>query len=332
MALQGSIDTFALDDVLRLVAGTGKTGRFSLTGPRGEGALVVRDGQVLDGSVSTDERAYELTELVFELLRFDEGDFAFDAVDVDGYEDAEATEVEALIAEASDMLEEWRDIEAVVPTTGALITLAADGPDHDVTVSPTDWRVIAAVGAGATVAELSERLDASQLSTGRLLRSLVETGLLTAAELDEVAIGGFGDHPEGAIAFDTGLGGDGLDRDGFAAFDGEPGPVDVPEGNGNGNGHGDVDAEVLFESVHEFAIATVEVPESEGAESSAEALDAAEFARRLAELPPRAAKAVAAAARADSVEEREAALAELDGTGEEVDHEALLQLLGPVEG
>jgi hypothetical protein len=61
-------------------------------------------------------------------------------------------------------------------------------------------------------------------------------------------------------------------------------------------------------------------------------IDAAEFARRLAELPPRAAKAVAAAARATNVEERQAALAELDGTGEEVDHDVLLQLLGPVEG
>ena len=329
VALQGSIDTFALDDVLRLVASTGKTGRLSLVGSRGEGELVVRDGLVLDGAVSTDERVGDLYELVFELLRFDDGEFQFDAVTVDGLDDAEPVDVEGLIEGASGLLSEWRDIERVVPGPWSAVTLAPDAPGGTVKIEPAQWRLIASVGNGAAVGELSERLDASHLATGRLLRSLVEAGLIHVSDAPlptEAVVTGAFEAPEPVVEEPTS----------FAPFSGEP---DIwheePQpfsGNGNGNGHGSVDHDVLFDSVPETsAVAVVDVADNdEWAE--APMVDAAEFARRLAELPPRAAKAVAAAARATSVEERQAALADLDGTGEEVDHEVLLQLLGPVDG
>ena len=58
---------------------------------------------------------------------------------------------------------------------------------------------------------------------------------------------------------------------------------------------------------------------------------AAEFARHLASLSPRAAQAVAAAARAETVEEREAALAEVASSDETIDHDLLLRFLGETE-
>ncbi len=333
VALQGSIDTFALDDVLRLVASTGKTGRLSLVGTRGEGELVMRDGLVLDGAVSTDERVGDLFELVFELLRFEDGDFQFDAVAVDGLDDAEPVDVEGLIEGASGLLAEWRDIERVVPGPWASITLDPDAPGGTVKIEPAQWRLIASVGNGAAVGELSERLDASHLATGRLLRSLVEAGLIHVSDAP-LAV----EAPAPVVAETYEVEAPVADAaSSFAPFSSEPDIWgDEPEsfnGNGaNGNGHGSVDHDVLFDSAAEgSAVSVVDVADhDEWAE--APMVDAAEFARRLAELPPRAAKAVAAAARATSVEERQAALAELDGTGEEVDHEVLLQLLGPVDG
>ena len=107
---------------------------------------------------------------------------------------------------------------------------------------------------------------------------------------------------------------------------------------------------MLFDSVHQgpSPVALADAPSEVGSFDSSDLLtdsalhdaepaeapevDAADFARRLAELPPHAAKAVAAAARATTVEERQAALSELDGTGEEIDHDMLLALLGPIEG
>jgi hypothetical protein len=58
--------------------------------------------------------------------------------------------------------------------------------------------------------------------------------------------------------------------------------------------------------------------------------EAAEIARQLANLSPKAARAVAAAAKASTPEEREAALAEVEASDEQINRELLLKFLGTV--
>ena len=58
--------------------------------------------------------------------------------------------------------------------------------------------------------------------------------------------------------------------------------------------------------------------------------DAAEIARQLANLSPRAAKAVAAAAKATTLAEREAALAQVDESEDSINRDLLLKFLGSV--
>jgi hypothetical protein len=62
-----------------------------------------------------------------------------------------------------------------------------------------------------------------------------------------------------------------------------------------------------------------------------EAVDADEVARQLASLSPRAARAVAAAAKADTMEDREAALADVTGDDDEpINRGLLLKFLSSV--
>ena len=80
MALSGTLDTFALPDVLRLLASTAKTGRLRITGDRGSGSVWVTDGEVVAtelASAVTQEPTNE--EVVFGLLRFSAGSFTFEA-------------------------------------------------------------------------------------------------------------------------------------------------------------------------------------------------------------------------------------------------------------
>ena len=58
--------------------------------------------------------------------------------------------------------------------------------------------------------------------------------------------------------------------------------------------------------------------------------EAAEIARQLANLSPKAARAVAAAAKATTPEEREAALAEVEASDEQINRDLLLKFLGSV--
>jgi hypothetical protein len=346
VALQGSIDTFALDDVLRLVANTSKSGRLTLRGSRGEGELVVRDGFVLGGSVTTDERISEPHELVFELLRLDDGEFVFESIDVDDHADAEPADVALVLESASELLDEWREIEAVIPGGDAVVGLAPDGPEGTVKIDPAQWQMITVIATGAAVSELAQRVDSSTLDAGRVLRSLVEMNLVSVAEAATGAVevdvvvevdDGSGTEVDEAFEVET--------ETVATSFTAEPGmwAEEPAPFNGNGangrstNGHGDVDTDVLFENVHDATAVAVsdahlEHDATEWDRFDGGSADAADFALRLAELSPRAAKAVAAAARATTAQDRDAALADLDGTGEEVDHEVLLQLLGPIDG
>jgi len=334
VALQGSIDTFALEDVLRLVATTSKSGRLTLRGTRGVGELIVREGYVLGGSVTTDERISEPHELVFELLRLEDGEFVFEAAEIDGFGADDPADVETVLDSATELLGEWREIESVIPGHDAVVALSPTGPANTVKIDPEQWRMIAVIASGVPVHELGDRLDSSTLETGRVLRTLVEHGLVAVDEsvADDVAAEMAADEQaDGSVAASS-------------SFTAEPAVwAEETSTNGNGsnghgtNGHAEVDTEVLFESVHDataIAVSDARPEQDHGQwnEFSPAAADGAEFAHQLADLSPRAAKAVAAAARAGTAEERQAALAELDGTGEEVDHEVLLQLLGPIEG
>ena len=78
MALSGTLDSFALPDVLRLLASTKKTGRLRVTGDRGAGSVWVADRAIvsteLPAAASIDStHAAGLSGL----LRFATGSFTF---------------------------------------------------------------------------------------------------------------------------------------------------------------------------------------------------------------------------------------------------------------
>ena len=187
MALQGTLETFALADVLRLLASTKKTGTLRIDGDRGIGDMTVLDGELVGASASGAPRADRPAEVLFELLRFETGSFLFDS-DGPVTEGEHRASVEEAIADAEEQLREWREIEAVVPSPTRLITLVPDRGGKDITLSAKQWTAIVALGTGCTALALGERLGLSELPATRLVRDLVELG---AAQVgDEVVAGG----------------------------------------------------------------------------------------------------------------------------------------------
>ena len=95
------------------------------------------------------------------------------------------------------------------------------------------------------------------------------------------------------------------------------------------NGFDSLDHDVMVGEA-EPAAAPEPAPVSVGTAFEPDPTDAAEIARQLANLSPKAAKAVAAAAKATTVEEREAALAEVDDDEDPINRELLIKFLGSV--
>jgi hypothetical protein len=323
VALQGSIDTFALADVLRLLASTGKTGRLALEGDRGQGEVVVLDGSVASvAMVGVERPQVSFDEELFELLRFESGDFEFTAVEDLAVDGEESWEVEHLLGQAAGLLDEWRRIESVVPSSDAWVRLRPELGDDEVTIGASGWRTVAAVGSGTTVSGLAAVMGTTDLGIGRELHALVELGVLEVSSdlpLDAALV------PVGTtVVVETVVDDAGSDDPRFdePVFDeAELDDVEVAAAAANW---------VEADGVTTEIVAEVSSPDWGGVDDDPFGPDddeAADFARQLASLSPKAAKAVAAAAMAESPEERDRVLAEVAGE-EAIDQELLLRFLG----
>ena len=375
MALQGTIDTFELPDVIRLLANGDKTGCLRLSGDRGSGRLCFSDGSIVNAQFGdrSDEPA---ADVLFELLRFEEGSFTFSDEEVEPRTDPAGAE--DVIASAQASLAEWRDIERVVPSVRHTATLASELGRADVVIDKETWAVVAAIGGGRRIDQLGEDLDLNELGIGRLMKSIVELGLADLSE-EPVAVepepepvpevdpvpepeprpepveevepvaevaevdqfdslpgpGSFTDDDEvreqlDALASDFGL-------DEPASMNGvadEAAPAPTPPDFGAS--FTDTEAPPLPDDLFGEDGDSADPLFADGAgdaEAPAAAVgDAAEVARQLASLSPEAARAVAAAARATTDEEREAALANAtDEGGEPINRDLLMKFLSSVK-
>jgi hypothetical protein len=194
VALQGTLDTFALPDVLRLLAATKKTGRLRITGGRGTGSVWAVAGEVCGVEATHAPHAGTPVDALFELLRFQDGAFTFDA-EATHDDPTPPTDVEILLQDAEAQLTEWREIEAVVPSLDAWVTLRKVLPVPEMSLDQERWTTVVAVGAGATVRRIGDELCLAELPISRAIKDLVEVGVVEVAS----------SAPPGVVAATNGL-------------------------------------------------------------------------------------------------------------------------------
>lgn len=355
MALQGTLDTFALPDVLRLLGSTAKTGRLRVTGDRGSGSVWVVDGQVVatenvsggsdnDGSVA----------VVFSMLRYEVGSFTFEN-DATTSAASSPESIDSVLGQAELQLAEWQTIAEVVPSLESWATLRQELEGRDVVIDSARWRVIVTIGSGATVGTVGEALGLGELPSCRAVKELVDLQLVEV-----------GEAPEQHLAASTVVT--------SAELAPEPAPVEEPDTEADTAHDWSMESfeasaaeetwtpeatlEPTPEPEPEFAPEPVSwaadpLPDDRGpvgfdslaiddeltepepvmaAVAPSDDLDPAEMARQLANLSPKAAKAVAAAAKASTSAEREAALAAVEAEDSSVDRGLLMKFLGTVDG
>ena len=148
-----------------------------LEGTRGAGRLWVDDGKVTTIEVDHAPLAAGNAEAMFELLRFDDGSFTFASGEV-ADDPGEPTDLEEILVDAEAKLAEWREIEAVVPTTRATVSLSPELSKADVVLDRQRWRIVAAIGGGVTVATLGEAMELGELPVSRAVKELIELGVV----------------------------------------------------------------------------------------------------------------------------------------------------------
>ena len=173
MSLHGSLQTFALPDVLTLLASTRKTGELQVTGPRLDGRVWVVAGQLVGAAAG---RTTDPVDAIFELLRLIDGEFAFEQ-DQAAPRPSTPRPLEPVVAEAQERLAEWQEIAAVVPSLDAEVRLIADPPTDIVTLPASQWRLVVVAASERTVGAVADRLGLGEFAACRAVKGLIETGL-----------------------------------------------------------------------------------------------------------------------------------------------------------
>lgn len=393
MALSGTLDTFALPDVLRLLSSTSKTGRLRVSGDRGSGSVWVAAGEVVGTELTTAAtHRPSNAEVMFGLLRFVEGSFTFEADSLAANPGAPES-LEPILGSAENMLVEWRAIEEVIPSLDLWVGLNPDLSGPEVAIDQIRWRGIASIGSGAQVGAVMAELEMNEIDSCRLIKELMEIGLVefidepaglpapTSFEpepvldvADEPAFQDAGIHdtavieepfeaaldaPDEEISFDENLGEPEALLGEFDAGDGSAfGETETPFGEASLDDAPSFDNSFIppdgVSPGTEPSLAALASSQdgidpllsagdpletmgddmfgaSSGGSAADEELDPAEMARQLANLSPKAAKAVAAAAKATTDAERDAALAAVEAEDDSVNRGLLLKFLGSVD-
>jgi hypothetical protein len=184
VALLGDLDTFPLDEVLRHLARTGKTGCIAIEGGPGEARLWLDQGMLIAVDVPWAHPGVDTAEVVFELLRCPTGSFTFTteaSPSSRGHED-DADDVGAALAGAYRLLDEWHELLTVVPSLDHQITLRSQLDTAEITLDTPTWATLVAVGSGKAIAQLAVTLDVSALESLRRARDLVVLGAATLTE------------------------------------------------------------------------------------------------------------------------------------------------------
>jgi Domain of unknown function (DUF4388) len=355
VALQGTLDTFALPDVLRLLAATKKTGRLRITGGRGTGSVWVSSGEVEAIEATHAPHATGPVDALFELLRFEDGAFTFDA-EATHDDPGPATDVEILLVQSEGMLAEWREIEAVVSSMDAWVTLRSQLPMPEIAIDQERWTTIVAIGAGATVRRIGDELCLAELPISRAIKELCEIGLVDIAaaapagslpmSVSSAPLAARAplapkptDPPDGPPAppAPPAANGSRSRRPKPTAAPTGPEvfvPLDLPGQNGAAPSYDDRPTRPAVPDARPAALDedfTASFPGLADHAAPAATADDQELAKQLATLSPRAANAIRAAAEATTDEERQAALDEVDSDGEPLNRGLLLKFLSSVK-
>ncbi len=177
--LQGTLDNFALDEVLGLLAATQKTGKLEVAGDRGLGSLLFKDGAIVSADVNS-AAGHSTEDVMFELLRFSSGEFTFAPSVVEASDGAE--DMDKVLAAAEARLQDWKEIAAVVPSLNHIVTPTPELPEESITINRSEWAVLNVIAAGCRVSRVCDDLALGEVEGSRSIKRLAERSLVLIGE------------------------------------------------------------------------------------------------------------------------------------------------------
>ncbi len=172
----------ALTRVLELRAAEPENGRRL-------GRILVDEGYITDAVLEAFVRE-QVLEPIFDLMRWEEGEFDFEMTPQTPEEDIGlAVSIENIVMEGARRLEEWERIKKKVPSTDVVFKMAtAPGEgSFEISLKPVEWNLLLLVDGTRSVAELARAAHWTEFDAARIVYGLHSAGLLEVVSDEEAA-------------------------------------------------------------------------------------------------------------------------------------------------
>jgi len=179
--LNGSLDAFALPDVLRFVAGGGITGRIEIQREEVSGELALDQGRFVAASLVDEEAPSTVDEaLDVAVLLFDGTSGAFEVIIEDWAGGPLDVDAQELIQAVEKRRQEWAEVVSVLGSLEEPLVLAADLPEttDQITITAEQWRLITLVDGYRSVQDIARDSASSVYKSAVVLADLYNHGML----------------------------------------------------------------------------------------------------------------------------------------------------------
>lgn len=137
---------------------------------------------LVEGKTEDDLREFfteRVADVLVRLLRSRHGRFDFAEHSDPQYVTGQRFEIEDVLRGVESRVEQWAEIEAVIPVDDATVHLVPDlGDREEVAIAGDTWRIIAVLGAASTVEEVADQTGLSDFVVARTMAEMVDQGLL----------------------------------------------------------------------------------------------------------------------------------------------------------
>lgn len=144
-------------------------------------ARVLRDSGSIDQARLHEIAIEQATDAVFDLLRWTDGDFAFQTEEANPDDLGIALAVEDIIAEGRSRLETWEALSRVVPSSDVIVSVPLNASSETV-LAPEEWTLLALIDGTRSIADLDDLTGRGEFAIVSAVVSLVERGLLSVGE------------------------------------------------------------------------------------------------------------------------------------------------------
>lgn len=145
-------------------------------------ARALRDTGALDEGVLHEIAIEQATDAVFDLLRWTEGEFTFQADEPNPDDLGISLAVEDIIAEGRRRLETWDALTRVVPSCDVILSLPLTPAVPETTVIAEEWTLLSLVDGHRSVADLVDLTGRGEFAVASTVVSMAERGLVAVRE------------------------------------------------------------------------------------------------------------------------------------------------------